>query len=60
MNENKWINMAHFVLRNYINLNTKKKIDITYLWIIAPFLCLIGKKKEEKNTSEAIVRNLGT
>ena len=40
MNENKWINMAHFVLRNYINLNTKKK--------------------EEKNTSEAIVRNLGT
>ena len=38
----------------------KKKIDIIYLWIIAPFLCLIGKKKEEKNTSEEIVRNLGT
>ena len=57
MNENKWINTAHFVLRNYINL---KKNDIIYLWIIAPFLCLIGKKKEEKNTSEAIVRNLGT
>ena len=59
MKENKWIDMAHSVLRNYIILNTKN-IDITYLWIIAPFLCLIGKKKEEKNTSEAIVRNLGT
>ena len=48
MNENKWINMAHFVLRNYINLNTKKNIDITYLWIIAPFLCLKGKKERGK------------
>ena len=59
MKENRWIDMAHFMCRNYINLN-KKKIDIIYLWIIAPFLCLIGKRKEEKNTSEAIVRNLGT